>query len=254
MTVLEFRTLYDQQLRYSAGMLGFRREQTPFVVRYVSLQQNKGFVLWSNLADDNAFGVIHDEIAYFQELGQSFEWKLYDYDQPGNLNDILEQSGFRADEPEAVLGMDWRTVAESPCSGPTAREISDAAEIRDIIRLEEAVWSRSFADLEAKLLRDKKGAPEDLFLYGVYDGGQLVSAAWMYLEPDSLFASLWGGSTLPNYRGLGCYTALLHARGRRAREQGHPYVTVDASAMSRPILERYGFICLAVAQGYQSPE
>lgn len=184
---------------------------------------------------------------------QPFEWKAYDYDRPGNLYDLLEQSGFGADEPEAVMVADWRTVPDLSGPGLDVREISDATGIRDIIRLEEAVWHRSFADLQSRLLRDKQDRPGDLILFGVYEDNQLVSAAWMYLEPDSLFATLWGGSTLPKYRGRGCYTTLLRVRGRRAREQGYPYTAVDARAMSRPILEKHGFICLGVARGYQSP-
>ena len=255
MTELEWRELYNRQLRYAARMPGYRREETPFLVRYVSLHGDKGYVLWSNLATSHdAFRLIQNEATYFHGLGQPFEWKLFDYDQPGHLGHILKRLGFSPSEPETVMVVDWRTVPAYQGTARHAREITDDAGIRDLMGLEEAVWSRPFGGLESKLRRDQECVPQNLVIYGVYDGDSLVSGAWMYLEPGSLFASLWGGATLPAYRGQGCYTALLHARGRRASLEGHPFLTVDASAMSRAILEKWGFICLGTATGYQSQE
>ena len=63
----------------------------------------------------------------------------------------------------------------------------------------------------------------------------------------SAFASLWGGSTLPELRGRGLYTGLLAARLQEARARGARYLTVDAGPMSRPILERRGFRLLTHA-------
>ncbi|MCA9986957.1 MAG: GNAT family N-acetyltransferase, partial [Anaerolineales bacterium] len=61
----------------------------------------------------------------------------------------------------------------------------------------------------------------------------------------SQFASLWGGSTIERYRRQGLYTALLAARAQEARGRGVRYLTVDASPMSRPILEKLGFQFIA---------
>ena len=61
------------------------------------------------------------------------------------------------------------------------------------------------------------------------------------------FAGLWGGSTLAAYRGRGLYTALLAARVREARARGVPYLTIDAGAMSRPIVARHGFEVITYA-------
>jgi GNAT superfamily N-acetyltransferase len=235
-------------------MPGYRREETPHVVRYVSLHDDKGFILWSNLSRADAEAVIGGEVTYFAAHRQEFEWKAFDYDQPGHLTVLLERAGVSVEDPEAVMVADWRLAPRSCEVGFEAvREITTAAGIHALIRLEEAVWGRAFSDLEARLLRDKERSPESLRLYGVYDGARLTSAAWMYLEAGSPFASLWGGSTLPAYRGHGSYSALLAARGRQAVADGHPYLTVDAGPMSRPILERRGFTCLGLARACQSP-
>ncbi|MFG6149265.1 GNAT family N-acetyltransferase [Halobacillus sp. B23F22_1] len=105
-----------------------------------------------------------------------------------------------------------------------------------------------------RLWRDKQDDPDSLFLYGVYEEGRLVSGAWMYVEKGTSFASFWGGATLPEYRGKGFYSSLLAVRAGKAYEKGCRYMTVDASPMSQPILEKHGFTCLAYSYGCQSPQ
>ncbi len=58
-------------------------------------------------------------------------------------------------------------------------------------------------------------------------------------------ASLWGGSTISGFRKRGLYTALLAVRAQEANARGVRYLTVNASAMSRPILEKFGFEVIA---------
>lgn len=252
MATIEWRALYDQQLRQGYSMPGYRREITSHLVRYVSLWGEKGYVLWSNLGRASALEVIQDEVAYFKALRQPFEWKVFDYDTPAHLPDLLVHAGFQADEPEFVM-VKSGTVAKTSGHLPIVTEITTVEGIGDIIRLEQAIWNQEFDDLKVRLTRDQDQRPDQVCLYGVYRDRQLVSAAWMYLEPGSSFATLWGGSTLPAFRGQGCYTALLHVRSQKALEAGRPQLTVDAGPMSRPILERHGFWCLATTTGFQSP-
>lgn len=54
------------------------------------------------------------------------------------------------------------------------------------------------------------------------------------------FCSFWGGSTHPAYRGRGIYRALVAERARLARARGFPFVRVDCSPDSLPILTRLG--------------
>jgi len=71
--------------------------------------------------------------------------------------------------------------------------------------------------------------------------GQPASAAWTYFPKHSQFASLWGGSTVSGFRKQGLYTSLLAVRAQEARDRGVRFLTVDASDMSRPILEKFSF-------------
>ena len=52
---------------------------------------------------------------------------------------------------------------------------------------------------------------------------------------------LSGGATRPEARGRGAYRALVRARWDEAVRRGHPQLVAQASAMSRPVLQRAGF-------------
>ncbi|MDX6313211.1 MAG: hypothetical protein QOF44_2675, partial [Streptomyces sp.] len=64
------------------------------------------------------------------------------------------------------------------------------------------------------------------------------------------FASLWGGGTVPAWRGRGIYRALVSHRAGIAAELGYRFLQVDASSQSRPILERLGFTALSTTTPY----
>jgi predicted acetyltransferase len=74
-----------------------------------------------------------------------------------------------------------------------------------------------------------------------------ASVGWIQFPNNSQFASLWGGTTLPEYRGQGLYTAIMAIRVQEAIRREYSYLTIDASKMSRPIAEKYGFELLTYA-------
>jgi len=57
--------------------------------------------------------------------------------------------------------------------------------------------------------------------------------------------NLNGAGVLPSARGRGVYRALVAERWREAVARGTPALTVQAGAMSRPILEKLGFVAVA---------
>jgi GNAT superfamily N-acetyltransferase len=78
-----------------------------------------------------------------------------------------------------------------------------------------------------------------------------VCAARVELPAGTEFAGLWGGGTLPAWRGQGIYRALIAYRAGLAARRGYRYLNVDASPDSEPILRRLGFRCLARSTPYQ---
>jgi GNAT superfamily N-acetyltransferase len=87
--------------------------------------------------------------------------------------------------------------------------------------------------------------PGRMSIYVAYVEDRPACSAWILFPGRGSFASLWGGSTVPEFRRRGLYTALLSVRALEARRRGFRYLTVDASPMSRPILEKFGFRLLA---------
>jgi GNAT superfamily N-acetyltransferase len=84
-------------------------------------------------------------------------------------------------------------------------------------------------------------------------GDEAVCAARVDFHIGTEFASLWGGGTLPEWRGRGIYRALVSHRAKLAAGRGYRYLRTDALPTSRPILERLGFVRLTTTVPYTRP-
>lgn len=237
--------LFDREERQHAQFDNSLREVTPHTVRFRPRPGMKGgsYILYSDLDETNADAVIRDEIAYFQQLGRRCEWKLYDHDQPADLKERLIAHGFTLEEPEALMVLD---LAEMPdaLQRPVAldvRRITDPGLIPEIMTVQEIVWSeRDIAFVEEAIQELRLGGQHTSY-YAAYADGRPVCSARICFSQGGVFAGLWGGATLPEYRSRGFYTALVAVRAQEAIRRGYRFLTIDASPMSRPIVERHGF-------------
>ncbi len=252
MNANQILALHDQQQRIEITYRDMRREATPDVIRHVDLKHGYGVVLYSRLTAANADRVIAEQIAYFDQLGQDFEWKTYDHDTPDDLKERLSAHGFEAEEPEALLVLDIETAPASLLQPVThdVRRVTAADQLEEYRRIQEEVWDEP-SDWQIAALRDDLiNDPDHVSVYLAYAAGVPVSAARISFHDHSLFAGLWGGSTLAEYRGRGFYTALLAARLQEARQRGVCFLAIDASPMSRPIAEKNGFQFLTFTQPF----
>lgn len=248
--------LFNKHLRIEITYPGFLRERTNTVIRQFSSTNEPGFVIYSEMNETNADTVIDEQIAFFSQLKQSFEWKVFDYDQPIGIVEKLRSRGFSIDDQEALMVFDLTEsehLLHIPVQ-PEIKQITNEQGILDIIRLEDEVWGTSHQELGERLLKDLQNDSVHLSVYAAYVDGKAVSAAWMYLHKGTPFASLWGGSTLLEFRKKGFYSSLLGIRARDAAAAGYQLLMVDASSMSEPILQKHGFVCLARSTPCMSPE
>ena len=220
MTDAELLEIFDIEQRRDVEFPGTRREVTPEVVRHVATDgSNSGAVLYSQLDAGNADRVIAEQRAYFAGLGMEVEWKLYGHDRPADLGDRLLAHGFVPEELESVMVLDMLEAPDAywqPIS-PAIRRITDAEGIEGVVALKVAIWGEPRAWLRDMLTAEVNAPGDVMRLYGAYVDDQIVSAAWVRFHPPGQFASLWGGSTLPDYRGRGLYSALLAVRAQEAR-------------------------------------
>jgi GNAT superfamily N-acetyltransferase len=247
MTTEEILELYDKEQRRELQVIGTRREVTETVVRHVNLEQSEGFIAYTNLNQENADIVIAEQIAYFEKLEQPFEWKYYSHDKPENLLEHLRKHGFTIEAREALLALDLKQLPKKLQHSIThdIRLLKKPRELEDVLKVETEVWNSDHSDIMTYLEKSMETQPEMLRVYVAYIDDKPVSCAWMFFHEGSGFASLWGGSTIKEYRGRGIYTALVALRAQEAIKRGAGFLTVDASPRSQPILESLGFQFLA---------
>jgi GNAT superfamily N-acetyltransferase len=238
--------VYDHDERFGASLPGLRREELPDLVRQVDLVGSTGAVIYSRLTEDNVDEAITAQTAYFAAIGQDFEWKVYGHDQPADLVQRLAKRGFEIDETEAVLVLDVESAAASAPSH-TVRRITHPNELEEAALVKSQVYRGDADDLFKRLAAELTENPDCLSVYLAYHERTPAACGWIRFPRNSAFASLWGGSTLPELRRRGLYTSLLDARREEARQRGFRYLTVDAGHMSRPILEKHGFGLLTYA-------
>ena len=246
---------FDAEVRRSVRPdgSGARVEADPLVVRCASADgQGWSGIAWSGLGDADADAVIAAQVAYFAARGEEFEWKLYDYDQPPDLGRRLEAAGFTPDDPEAVMVAEVADQAAEVAlpDGLRLQPVTGDAGVEALIEVHGQVFGGDQSQLRNSLLGQVRNAPELMAMVLAVAGQQPVSAARVNFLPGTDFAGLWGGGTLPAWRGRGIYRALVAYRARLAAERGYRYLNVDASADSEPILRRLGFRRLARTTPY----
>jgi GNAT superfamily N-acetyltransferase len=249
--------LYDRDMREGArpDAPGARVERDATVVRQIGAPHGWNGVVWSDLDESTADAVIAEQLRYFAALGREFEWKLYGHDLPVDLGQRLKAAGFRP-EPEETLMV--AEVAGLPLDadvpdGIRIVPVTDPTGVALVADVHEKAFGTDGTRLRHQLLAQLTADRDNVVAVVALAGDEPVSAARLELVPGTRFAGLWGGGTVPHWRGRGIYRALVAHRAEVAASRGYRYVQVDATAQSRPILARLGFEPLTTTTPYVSP-
>ncbi len=253
-----FLEFYDRWMRIQIEHPGFLKETFPSLVRIVRPAPRINTILYSHLKESELDSAIQEQVDHFAPLDQPFEWVVYDYDQPENLIERLIAHGFAPDDdPEADMVLDVQNAPKALLRSTEfdIRQITRGEKLDDVVSVEQQVLGADFSWLKGRLAAHLD-VPGYLNVYVGYVNDIPVSTAWIYFHPNNPFAGLFGGSTLPEYRKRGIYTALVGIRLQAARERGYRYLTTGASEFSRPILEKNGFtqISCSYSMKWRSPE
>ncbi|TQL97454.1 hypothetical protein FB559_3042 [Actinoallomurus bryophytorum] len=202
-------------------------------------------VVWSDLDGTDVDAVIAEQVRRF--AGRPWEWKYYSYDRPVELPERLLAAGLAPQPDEALLVADIADLEMDvkPPPGVELRAVEDERGVETFVKVHEEVFGGDYSDLGAILLATLTRRPDRAAAVIAWADGTPVSAARVEFHPGTDFAGLWGGGTVPAWRGRGVFRSLVAYRAALARAAGHRYLQVDALPASRPILLRLGFTELA---------
>lgn len=254
MDIKQTLALYDEEQRRAIEYPGMRRDATDNVVRHIDLFGTDGVIIYSTLDVNNAESIIREQISFYEDLGHDFEWKYYEHDSPPDLKFRLAANGFEIGEMESIVALDLNEMPEVLMRSIThdIRRITDPNQINEVMIVQDEIWQTDEDSLARRqLVYEMENVPDSLSVYVVYADNRPVASAWIRYKDTSQFASLWAGATLPDYRRRGIYSALLAIRAQEALKRGMRFLTVDAGAMSRPILEKLRFQLLTISNPCQ---
>ncbi len=249
------RELFDEQVRRGTARDGTGSEVTATsdVVRWCA-DGDLGWseVAWSNLDESNADAEIAQQIEYFAAKELGFAWRVVETDSPEDLGTRLERAGFILNGTSELM---IARVADVPHDdvlppGVTLSTAGGPGDIDRLIEVHEKVFGIDHSQLRRSLLQQFESSPQVGHLVVAMAQGVPVASSRVDFLPDREFAGLWGGSTLPEWRGKGLFRAMVAYRSREAAKRGYSYVYVIASSESQPIFERLSFESFGTVHTY----
>lgn len=242
---------YDEQLRTVAEMrstVGYERHGPLLWGKH---RGGRGFVSYRSLGspgDDELERLVVDTVEHYAadpEITQ-FEWKTRGHDGVPHLHRLLVRHGFTAEETESVMiGESHALSADVPLpQGVRLRRLTERADIEAMAAMQALVFGdpenvTERVDTAMRQLAEPDGGGSESWVAEA--DGQIVSAGRIDPVSGTDFAGIWGGATLPEWRGRGIYRALTAKRAQAALRAGKRLINSDSTEFSRPILERSGF-------------
>jgi GNAT superfamily N-acetyltransferase len=243
---------YDKDLRLRIMVPEARREITGDVVRLIRKAPGMNVVSFTFANERKLHDVIHREVEYFAPMRQPFTWKAYDHDLLPNLKEELVSHSFVEDnDPASVMVLDLNHAPAYLFQSieTDIRRVTDVDGLKEVVHVLDTVWGGNNT-----WVYDRLGShlqiPGYLSVYVAYVENEPASIAWTYF-PRGHFATLFAGSTIPEYRKQGLYTSLLATRIREIRDRGYPFAVVEAGSMSKPIVAKHGFQHLTTVHDYE---
>jgi GNAT superfamily N-acetyltransferase len=209
-------------------------------------------VEWSALDATRADAVIAAQVARF--AGTPWEWKHYSYDSPADLPARLVAAGLTPEPSETLLVAEIADLRlDARVDGVDLVPVVDRAGADALVAVHDEVFGGHHAAVGDLVVAGLEHEPSTLAAVVAMAGDTPVSAARVEFHLGTEFASLWGGGTLPSWRGRGVFRALVAFRAAQAAARGFRYLQVDATSDSLPILRRLGFVDLATTTPFVHP-
>lgn len=206
----QYLNAYDAQLRTTPEVSAASSTVEHGPLLLATFPDGRGFITYAELGDLDADGVallVDAAIDHFGALPEvtSVEWKTRAHDRAPGLHDALVARGFVPEDPESIMIGEARLLAQHVDIPPqvTIRrsrsddEVLAAGEVQGLV-FDDPDWR---ARAESLIARLHEKASTELWVALVDD--MVVSAGRLEPVADTEFAGLWGGATLPEWRGKG---------------------------------------------------
>lgn len=255
----EMLRAYDTDLRRDAEVVGATRvvEHGPLLLAEFE-DGGGGFVSYKDLGglEGEALDrLIGEVVEHFRDrtVMERFEWKTRGHDLPADLTDHLVAAGFEAEDEETVMiGEASSLVVDLDLpDGIVVRRLEEGdpaldAKLAELLEMQAGVFGEAWGSVE----NARKGMERGDEYWVVEADGTVVSGGRLVCVAGTAFAGVWGGATVPEWRGRGLYRALVSARASSALQRGFRYLQSDCTPMSRPILERSGLLAVTTTTPY----
>lgn len=262
MTTDPLLTAYDEQLRTDAEMARAHEVYREGPLLW-GIFDHGGFVSYRDLGGiegQELDELIGRTVAHYRDDTDvaSFEWKSRGHDLPVDLDARLVAHGLVADPVETVMIGEAPLLAvdvaldDTPDGPVVVRRLEPGPDAEsDLTRMlaaQESVFGTGRGPSVASSMLELERGSSEFWVAEV--GGRVVCGGRLTPVEGTDFAGIWGGSTLPDFRGRGIYRALVAARARSAVERGIRLIHSDCTDMSRPILERSGLRAVTTTTPY----
>lgn len=248
---------YDRELRADAEVTHAVGVVMHGPLRLAVFPGGHGFVSYADLDGLDAADIetlVDAALAHFANPSgiDSIEWKTRGHDHAPGLGHALQTRGFVPEDPESVMIGEAALLAQ-PVDIPAGVELRRARTDAEVYAMEE-MQGRVFDDprwrVRAETTLQRIREDDSVELWTAVADGQVVSAGRLEPVAGTRFAGLWGGATMPEWRGRGIYRALTAQRARSALAIGKTYLQSDCTEFSRPILERAGLVKVSTTTPY----
>lgn len=248
--------VYDDQLR-TAETVGGRSVTRLGPLHLVTFPGGFGFVGYRDLDGADAVTIrrwVGEALAHFRDDPEvtEVEWKTRGHDVAPGLHESLVDHGFVAGDVESVMmGPAAGLAVDVPLpEGVTLRRITAEADVRAMSAMADRVFGDPLSDRRADDLLGRLASGSDVEIWVAEAGDEIVSAGRLEPVAGTEVAGIWGGATVPQWRGRGIYRALTAERARSALRLGKRYLQSDSTPFSRPILERSGLVEVTTTTPY----
>jgi ribosomal protein S18 acetylase RimI-like enzyme len=254
----EFLSAYDEQLRTDAETPSATAETRLGSLRLVTFEGGSGFVTYPSPRGEETetmAQLVAPALEHFRRLPAitDVEWKTRGHDRAVGLHEALTDHGFEPDEQESIMIGHGRSLVADVAlpEGVTLRQVSGATDVRAMTEMEDLAFGSDVSDAMTRALLRRLALDDGMELWVAEMSGRVLAAGRLEPVADSDFAGIWGGATLPAWRGRGIYRALTAERARSALAKGKELIHSDSTEYSRPILERAGLVKVSTTTPYR---